>query len=195
MVRVFLLYLLGVYFFAIEARRCPQVGRPSFRTLRGLRLPTGGKHAWPAFTLLSTLLVWGLCISQQGLGSSLRLVSFSLVAHVSSTLVITYIHMPFRSRPCIIFLLIASIPTILQTTILQTIISSCKLSCFLANCTITFYKLSFCKLLYLNLANCHLVNCYIFLALGHGVWSYCSGNFNGLKERYLNPGPPRQALS
>ena len=80
---------------------------------------------------------------------------------------ITYLHMPFRLRLCIIFLLTAFISTscklsfcklpylYLENCAMFTCkFPSCKLSCSLVNCTITSCKLSSFKLLYLHHANC-----------------------------------------
>ena len=119
---------------------------------------------------------------------------FSLVAHAFSPLW-SYIHMPFRLRLRIIFLLTVFISTSCKLSfcklpylcltncyirILQTIMFSCKLYHNLLQ-TVMFS----CKLYH------NLLQAIIFSALGIGVWSHCLGNFSELEERHVDSGPPR----
>ena len=132
MVRVFLLYLLGVYLFANGGQTVSLRWLALFRDFVRARTANWGSvclaYFYSSLETLSRVTLHQLVGPWKLLEVSFS--PFSLVAHAFSSLW-SYSHMPSRLRPYTIFLLTAFIP-----------ITSCKLS-------------------YLNLANCHLENCTI----------------------------------
>ena len=144
MAKVFLLNLLGAYFFANGWQMVSLRWLALFRDFERARTTNWGQVCLAHFySSLDTLSRGTLCLE-------ISFFLFSLVAHAFSFLW-SYIHMLSRLRLCTIFLQIVFIPTT------SCKLSSCKLSYLnLTNCSITS-----CKLSYLNLANCRLVNCTI----------------------------------